>query len=73
MYVLYAVRGDALYDTRKPDSLPPVRVRAEYLGAYRLKSFLTALSTSMSINYTARAVCPSLREPFRAEWRVNLF
>jgi hypothetical protein len=41
---------------------------------FRLKSFLTALSTNMSINYTARAVCPSLREPFRAEWRAtNLF
>ena len=28
----------------------------------------------MSINYTARAVRPSLREPSRAEWRAtNLF
>ena len=42
---------------------------------FRLKSFFfTALSTNISINYTARAVCPSLREPIRAEWRdTNLF
>ena len=41
---------------------------------FRLKSFFTALSTNISINYTARAVCPSLREPTRAEWRAtNLF
>jgi hypothetical protein len=33
---------------------------------FRLKSFLTALSTYMPINYTARAVCPSLRESSRA-------
>jgi hypothetical protein len=39
-----------------------------------IKSFLTDLSTNISINYTVRVVCPSLREPTRAEWRVtNLF
>jgi hypothetical protein len=41
---------------------------------FRLKSFFTALSTNTSINYTVRTVCPSLREPTRAEWRdTNLF
>ncbi len=41
---------------------------------FRIKSFFTALSTNISINYTERAVCPSLREPIRTEWRsTNLF
>ncbi len=40
---------------------------------FKLKSFLTALSTNTSINYTARVVCPSLREPTRAEWRATNF
>ena len=32
------------------------------------------MSTNKTINYTARTVCPSLREPSRAEWRTtNLF
>jgi hypothetical protein len=42
--------------------------RLQYLD---LNHFLTALSTNMSINYTARVVCPSLREPSGAEWRVT--
>ena len=41
--------------------------RLHYLG---LNHFFTALSANMSINYTARAVCPALREPSRAEWRA---
>jgi hypothetical protein len=41
---------------------------------FRLKSFLTVLSTRMSINYTEWTVCPSFRESSRSEWSVtNLF
>ncbi len=41
---------------------------------FRLKSFFTALSTNISMNYTARVICPSLRESTSAEWRTtNLF
>ena len=50
------------------------RLLSERLQYSGLNHFLTALSTNMSINCTARAVRPSLREPSRAEWRVtNLF
>jgi hypothetical protein len=34
---------------------------------FSLKSFLTVLSTSISINYTVWVVYPSLREPSRVE------
>ena len=103
MYIYYLSLSLLIRWYAGPDSLPPVRVRAQIsressrtLGVFlsykipfiklsaenteritrvfRLKSFLTALSTNTSINYTARAVCPSLREPTRAEWRAtNLF
>ncbi len=39
-----------------------------------LNHFLTVLSINMSINYTTRTVCWSLRELSRTEWRTtNLF
>jgi hypothetical protein len=56
-----------------PYKIPFIKLSVENTDritrVFRLKSFFTALSTNISINYTERSVCPSLREPTRAEWR----
>jgi hypothetical protein len=74
----YHGKVPVLWEFSFPYKIPFIKLSAEnterITRVFRLKSFFTALSTNISINYTARAVCPSLREPTRAEWRAtNLF
>ena len=74
----YHGKVPVLWEFSFPYKIPFIKLSAEkterITRVFRLKSFFTALSTNISINYTARAVCPSLRESTRAEWRVtNLF
>jgi hypothetical protein len=48
--------------------------RLPLFGLIYIATLSTTLSTERSINYTARTVGPSLRDPNRAEWSAtNLF
>ena len=74
----YHGKVPVLWEFSFPYKIPFIKLSAvnteRITRVFSLKSFFTALSTNISINYTARAVCPSLREPTRAEWRAtNLF
>ena len=60
-----------LWEFSFPYKIPFIKLSAEnterITRVFRLKSFFTALSTNISINYTAWAVCPSPREPTRCK------
>ncbi len=74
----YHGKVPVLWEFSFPYIIPFIKLSVEntkrITRVFRFKSFFTNLSTNISINYTVRVVCPSLREPTRVEWRdTNLF
>ena len=64
----YHGKVPVLWEFSFPYKIPFIKLSEEntewITRVFRLKSFFTALSTNISINYTVRTVCPSLRETY---------